>query len=66
MAELSLWLDYYDDVYADFDSRHYGKRRISDDFLFELRNALKYREERVNDLFLLLPGDKRNVSRMKK
>ena len=60
MAELSLWLDYYDDIYSDFDSRHYGKRRISDDFLFELRNALRYKEERPNDLILLLPGDKRN------
>jgi hypothetical protein len=60
MAELSLWLDYYDDIYSDFDSRHYGKRRISDDFLYELRNALKYREKRINDLILLLPGDKRN------
>ena len=60
MAELSLWLDYYDDIYSDFDSRHFGKRRISDDFLFELRNALKYREERINDLLLLLPADKRN------
>jgi len=59
MAELSLWLDYYDDIYSDFDSRHYGKRRISDDFLFELRNALKYKEEWTNDLILLLPADKR-------
>jgi len=60
MAELSLWLDYYDDIYSDFDSRHYGKRRISDDFLYELRNALKYKEVRITDLILLLPADKRN------
>jgi len=48
-------LDYYDDIYSDFDSRHYLKRRISEDFLFELRNALKYKRERVLDLLLLLP-----------
>ena len=60
MSELSLWLDYYDDIYSDLDSRHYGKRRISDDFLYELRNALKYKETRTNDLIFLLPADKRN------
>ena len=60
MAELSLWLDYYDDIYSDFDSRHYLKRRISEDFLFELRNALKYRKERIHDFLLLLPQDRRN------
>jgi hypothetical protein len=62
MAELSLWLDYYDDIYSDFDSRHYIKRRVSDDFLYELKNALKYRKERINDLVLLLPQEKRDES----
>lgn len=60
MAELSLWLDYYDDIYSDFDSRHYLKRRVSEDFLYELKNALKYKKERVNDLILLLPHEKRD------
>ena len=60
MVELSLWLDYYDDIYSDFDSRHYLKRRVSEDFLYELRNALKYKKERVNDLLLLLPQEKRD------
>ncbi|HYM94203.1 MAG TPA: hypothetical protein VET23_08695 [Chitinophagaceae bacterium] len=60
MAELSLWLDYYDDLYSDFDSRYYLKRRVSKDFLYELRNALKYKKERVTDLLLLLPQEKRD------
>jgi len=59
MAELSLWLDYYDDIYSDFDSRHYLKRRISEDFLHELRLATKYKKERAADLVLLLPPEKR-------
>ncbi len=59
MPELSLWLDYYDDIYSDFDSRHYLKRRISEDFLHELRMAKKYKRERVTDLLLLLPQEKR-------
>ena len=36
------------------------KRRVSEDFLFELRNALKYKKERINDLLLLLPVEKRD------
>jgi len=60
MAELSLWLDYYDDIYSDFDSRHYLKRRISEDFLHELHVAVKYKKERATDLVLLLPQEKRD------
>lgn len=60
MADLSLWLDYYDDIYSDFDSRNYLKRRVSEDFLYELKNALKYKKERISDLLLLLPQDKRD------
>jgi hypothetical protein len=59
MAELSLWLDYYDDIYSDFDSRHYLKRRISEDFLHELHLAMKYKKERASGLVLLLPQEKR-------
>lgn len=59
MSELSLWLDYYDDIYSDFDSRHYLKRRISEDFLHELHMAKKYKQERVTNLVLLLPKEKR-------
>ncbi len=65
MSELSLWLDYYDDIYSDFDSRNYAKRRVSDDFIYELRNALKYRKERMNDLVLLLLADKRDEANEK-
>ncbi len=60
MAELSLWLDYYDDIYSDFDSRNYQRRRVSEDFLHELRNALKYKKEKIHDLVLLLPAEKRD------
>ncbi len=55
MAKISLWLDSYDDIYSDFDSRQYGKRRVSDDFLNEMRLALRDRETRVRDLVLVVP-----------
>lgn len=55
MKELELWLDSYDDIYSDFDSRHYVKRRISEDFLHELRTEMKYKEHHASDMVLLLP-----------
>ena len=50
MAELNLWLDSYDDIYSDFDSSHYLKRRISEDFLYELRTEMKYNEHYSGDM----------------
>ncbi len=60
MTELDFWLDSYDDIYSDFDSRHYLKRRISEDFLHELRTEMKYKEQHACDLVLLLPPAGRN------
>ncbi len=60
MTELSLWLDEYADIYSDFDSRHYSKRRISTDFLNELKTALKYKDEKSDTLVLILPKEKRD------
>ncbi len=60
MAELNLWLDSYNDIYSDFDSRHYLKRRISDDFLYELRTEMKYKEHHAGDMVLLLPLERRD------
>lgn len=65
MAELSLWLDHYNDIYSDFDSRHYLKRRVSEDFLYELRHALKNREEKIHELLLFLPEKSRNENHEK-
>jgi hypothetical protein len=62
MAELSLWLDSYDDIYSDFDSRRYHKRRISEDFVDELKAALKYRPEHPDAMILLLPAKDRDAN----
>lgn len=60
MAELNLWLDSYDDIYSDFDSRNYLKRRISEDFLHELHTEKKYKEEHAGEMVLLLPKEGRD------
>ncbi|HTL07469.1 MAG TPA: hypothetical protein VL307_04395 [Chitinophagaceae bacterium] len=61
--ELSLWLDDFDDIYSDFDSRHFLKRRVSEDFLHELELALAGKEKPASNLILLLPEDKRSVEK---
>lgn len=60
MAEMNLWLDSYDDIFSDFDSRHYMKRRISEDFLNELRFEMKYMQQHPGEMILSLPGQNRN------
>ncbi len=59
MQDLKLWLDSYDDIYSDFDNRHYSKRRISEDFLDELRNELKKIKTLNGNIVLHLPQSKR-------
>lgn len=61
MTDLALWLDNYTDIYSDFDSRNYTKRRISDDFLYELKAALHNRENKNSPLVLYVPEYKRNT-----
>lgn len=35
--EISIWIDRYDDVFSEFDSRPFAERALSDDFLREVR-----------------------------
>lgn len=59
MITSSYWLDDYNDIYSDFDSRHYQFRRISEDFLHELRVDIRYRGQPIEELILLVPESKR-------
>lgn len=61
MAELSLWLDSYDDIYSDFDARTLLKRRVSEDFIHELGIAFRRREENTDLLILQVPVAVRNT-----
>lgn len=62
MTELSLWLDSYDDIYSDFDNRHYLKRRVSEDFLYELQKEMKFKKDSADSLVLLLPEKQRDAT----
>lgn len=58
---VQLSLDSYQDLFSDFDPRDYSERGLSDDFLHELKSAV--REIFVEDfeLILSLPEKERNL-----
>lgn len=53
LAELSMQLDTYDDIFSDFDPRPYSIRAISDDFLFEAKRAVKEKKEEFELKFMI-------------
>jgi len=60
-SELSIWLDYYDDIFSDFDSRPLSDRALSDDFLNEARKMAKEKFSGKIELKLLIPSQQRNT-----
>ena len=59
ISELSIWLDEYDDIFSDFDSRPIDERSLSDDFLAEVRKMVREKPSGAISLKLLIPADKR-------
>lgn len=60
-SEISLWLNHYDDIFSDFDSRPYSERALSDDFLAETKRASRDKRQGGIELSLLVPKDKRSI-----
>ena len=62
-GNISLILDDYDDIFSDFDPRHFSERALSDDFLYECKKAVRERAEDGlgAELRLLIPKKRRNV-----
>lgn len=52
--EVSLRLANYDDLFSDFDSRHFAQRALSQDLLDEAKRATREAPEGVQLKFLLL------------
>lgn len=61
MAEISLWLDTYDDIFSDFDSRPFSERALSDDFLLEIKKGSLDKEDGAIELKFLIPAEQRNL-----
>jgi len=60
-SEISLWLDHYDDIFSDFDSRPYSERAISEDFLNETKRASRDKPSGQIELKFLIPIHQRNM-----
>jgi len=60
-SELSIWLDDYDDIFSDFDSRPIDERSLSDDFLVEVRKMVREKPSGRVELKLLIPTGKRKM-----
>jgi hypothetical protein len=54
--QISIWIDTYDDIFSDFDSRNYADRNISDDFLQEIKKVAQENQSVVQTLRLLVPA----------
>jgi hypothetical protein len=55
IAEISVWLDGYDDLFSDFDPRPFEERAVSDDFLHEAKTFSKEKPAGQFELVLLVP-----------
>ena len=58
---ISLILDSYNEIFSDFDPRHYSEKALSDDFLSEIKRASRDKGEGV-ELKFLAPKSRRNLN----
>ena len=56
---LSIWLDSYNDIFSDFDSRPFSGRALSDDFINETKKISKEKTTGAISLKLLIPENLR-------
>jgi hypothetical protein len=57
---VQLTLDSYQDLFSDFDPRPYAERGLSDDFLHELRSAVKEVSMEDFEMIFSLPAKERD------
>ncbi len=60
MSEISLILDTYDDIFSDFDPRHYSQRALSDDFLQEIKRASRDKPTGTIEIKFMMPAHLRS------
>ena len=59
--EICIWIDKYDDVFSEFDSRPFSDRALSDDFLREVRKMTSENTKGEFRLKFHVMDDQRNV-----
>lgn len=60
LAEISILLDSYDDIFSDFDPSAFSERTLSDDFIIQAKKFHRNKSGKKMLLRLLMPADKRN------
>ncbi len=60
LAEISILLSSYNDIFSAFDPSEYSERTLSDDFIIQANNFSKSKEGNRMSLKLLLPASSRN------
>ncbi len=60
--EICIWIDKYDDVFSEFDSRPFTERAFSDDFINQVRKITSEKTGDVRLKFHLFEGQRNNES----
>ena len=60
LAEISIQLNSYNDIFSDFDRNAYNERTLSDDFITQAKKISENKSGNKMLLRLLLPTNKRN------
>lgn len=60
LAEISILLNSYNDIFSDFDPSPYSERALSDDFIIQAKKFVKDKAGNKMSLKLLLPASVRN------
>lgn len=58
--DLNIWIDSYDDLFSDFDSRHFTERAVSDDFLLQMHKLTEEKEDFIKTLHFQIPAKLRD------
>lgn len=59
LAEISILLSSYNDIFSAFDPSEYSERALSDDFIIQAKNFSKSKDGNKMSLKLLLPASSR-------
>ncbi len=62
LSKISIILDSYDDIFSDFDPRHYSEKSFSDDFLNETKKVKSGKNSDNASLQLMMPEKLRDAS----
>lgn len=55
VPEVVLWIDSYSELFSDFDPRPFAERLVSDDFINQVKHAVKEIPHKLHVLKLLVP-----------